>query len=150
MNNEELAGQLKSQSTWRLFFLTIITLGIYSAHYIYRQTKIMNHSLNGGHKISEDLVKFIFVFSYVTAIITIPYLFAPEGHSIETLYDLLDLIWGILIVIWAFKARNRMNMLLSAVKGQPHWFHGLWTFLFTNLYFNFKINKLNEMKNSKE
>ncbi len=149
MNNEELVGQLKSQSTLRLFLLTLITLGIYSTHYIHRQTKIMNHRLDGEHKISENLVKFIFVFAYISVILTIPYLFVPERPT-EPVYELLDLIWAILIVVWAFKARNRMNMLLGASKGQPHWFHGLWTFLFTNLYFNFKVNKLNEMKNSKK
>ena len=37
-----------------------------------------------------------------------------------------------------------MNTLLAATKVEPDWFHGLWTFLFTTLYFNFKINKLND------
>ena len=100
MNSKEIVGQLKSQSTLRLFLLTLITLGIYSAHYIHRQTKIMNHSLDGEHKISEGLVKFIFVFAYVSVILTIQYLFVPERPT-EPVHDLVDLIWGILIVIWA-------------------------------------------------
>ncbi len=31
--DEIIVHQLKNQSTWRLFFLTVITLGIYIAHY---------------------------------------------------------------------------------------------------------------------
>jgi len=80
----------------------------------------------------------------VAVILIVPYILVEEGHPVEAISDLLDSVWGILVLIWAFKARNRMNMLLSVTKNDPRWFHGLWTFLFTALYFNFKINKLNE------
>ena len=41
-------------------------------------------------------------------------------------------------------ARNRMNKLLGVTQRQFHWFSGLWTFLFTPFYFNYKINQLAE------
>jgi hypothetical protein len=143
MSREEILSQLKSQSTWRLFFLSFITLGIYTAHYIKRQTRIMNQYLDKERRISEGFVSTILILAYVTVILVIPYVLIEEG-LIEGISNVLDAVWSILVLVWAFKARNRMNMLLSATKDQARWFHGLWTFLFTALYFNFKINTLNE------
>jgi len=140
MNASEITGQLKSQSTGRLFLLSLITLGIYAAHYLKRQTRIINQHLDREHHISEGFASFLLFFTYVTAILVIPYVLVEEGHPVETISDVLDIVWGILVLIWAFKARNRMNLLLTATKDQPHWFDGLWTFLFSVFYFNFKIN----------
>ncbi len=144
MNRGEIVGQLKSQSTLRLIFLTVITLGIYTAHYIKRQTTIINQYLDTELQISEDFVNCLLILAYVTAILVVPYVLVEEGHPVELISDWLDRVYGVLVLIWAFKARNRMNRLLAVTKQQPHWFHGLWTFLFTAFYFNFKINNLNE------
>jgi hypothetical protein len=127
-----------------LIFLSLVTLGIYSAHYIKRQTLTLNVYLDKERQISEGFVNSILILAYVTVILLVPYFLVEEGHPIETKSDSLDTIWAVLVVIWAFKARNRMNTLLAAPKGQADWFHGLWTFLFTVFYFNFKINTMNE------
>jgi len=142
MNHGEIIRQLKSQSTWRLLFLSLITIEIYSAHYIKRQTAIINQHSDWERQISEGFVNFILILTYVIVLLLIPYALVEEGHPVKAISDLLDMVWIILVLIWAFKARNRMNMLLAVTKDQPHWFQGLWTFLFTYLYFNFKINKL--------
>lgn len=144
MERDEILSSLKRESTWRLFFLGFIILGIYIAHYIKRQTACMNQYLDKEKRISEELVWTILILTYISVILFIPYIFVEEGSPIEAIGNLLDTIWGILLVVWAFKARNRMNMLLSATKESKFWFEGLWTFLFTALYFNFKVNALSE------
>ena len=144
MDRDEILSTLRRESTWRLFFLSIITLGIYAAYYIKRQTACINQYLDQKRQISGELVGAILILTYVTAILFVPSLLVEEGHPIAAISNLLDKIWFILEVVWAFKARNRMNMLLSATKDDEAWFHGLWTFLFTVLYFNFKINTLSE------
>jgi hypothetical protein len=74
----------------------------------------------------------------------IPYNLVEEGHPIEMISDLMDRVWNIMLLVWAFKFRNRMNTQLASTPGQQNWFHGAWVFLFEFLYINFKINKLNE------
>lgn len=143
MERDEILSTLRRESTLRLFLLGVITLGIYFAHYIKRQTACMNQYLDQERRISGELVWTILILAYISLILFVPYIFVEEGNPIEAISNLLDTIWGILLVVWAFKARNRMNMLLSATKGSEAWFHGLWTFLFTVLYFNFKIIKVN-------
>lgn len=144
MTSKELVSHLKSQSTWRLVLLSLITLGVYTAHYIKRQTRIINEQLDKKRQIPEVLVATILVLSYVSIILLIPNIMVEEGHPITKICGLLDKLWSLFIIIWAFNARNRMNQLLAVNKGQPHWFHGFWTFLFSPFYFNFKINRLND------
>lgn len=141
---EPMLKALKSQSTWRLVFLSIITLGIYFAHYIRRQTNILNQNLSGSERISGSFISAILVLSYVSAFLMVPYSLVEEGHIIESISDLADGVLNILLLVWAFKARNRMNVILRAQAGSSKWFHGLWTFLFIGLYFNYKVNQLNQ------
>jgi hypothetical protein len=119
-------------------------LGIYTAHYIKHQTTTINQYLDKERQISEGFISSILILAYVSVILIVPYVLAEEGHPIEAVSDLLDSVWGVLVLVWAFKARNRMNMLLAATEDQAHWFNGLWTFVFQAFYFNFKINELNE------
>jgi len=136
--------ELKNQSTWRLFFLTVVTFGVYSAHYIRRQTNILNKSLSEDDQISSWFIGAILFLSYASLALLVPSLLAENGHDIEGVANSLDRIGNIAFVIWAFKARNRMNTILQSVSGSRNWFHGLWTFLFGVMYFNYKVNKLNE------
>jgi heme/copper-type cytochrome/quinol oxidase subunit 3 len=96
MNCRATVSQLKSQSTWRLLFLSLVTLGIYTAHYIKRQTRIINQQLAKKHQISEDLVSVILILAYVTVILLVPYFLVEEGHPVERISNKLDLVWIIL------------------------------------------------------
>jgi hypothetical protein len=144
--DNELILKLKHQSTWRLFFLGLITFGVYWAHYLKRQNHIINEYLDEPQKIPEGLILAIFVISYVSLFMLVPYFLVEEGHPVEKFSDLLDFVWCIGLLVWGFKARNRMNALSSNEESKNYWFSGLWTFLFSPLYFNFKINKICKQK----
>ena len=88
------------------------------------------------------------VISYLSLALFIPYLFVEETHPVAALSGLVDFICSVTLIVWGFKARNRMNVILSNSKTDNEWFHGFWTFLFTPLYFNFKVNKLDKSRTS--
>ena len=145
MKDENLIEQLKDQSTWRLLVLGIVTGGIYFAHYIKRQTARINNRLEGDAVISGGFIDAIIVLSYLSVALAILNCVPDEEvHATRQLSSLADQSWGILLIIWGFKARNRLNALYAFGKDDEGWFHGLWTFLFTPLYFNYKVNLLNE------
>ena len=80
MDRAKILNALRSQSTWRLFFLGLITLGIYVAHYIKRQTTQMNQYLDLEKQISHTFVNIFLILSYVSVILLIPYILVEEGH----------------------------------------------------------------------
>ena len=142
--NTRIITDLQSESTWKLFGLSFITYYVYAAHYMKRQTKIMNEHCE--NKISDGFILFIISISYLSLALLVAYLFVEESHPITKISEFVDRICTISYLVWGFKARNRMNLILSSEKKSKEWFHGLWTFLFTPLYFNFKVNKLEEMQ----
>ena len=146
MNTEHsLIRELKSQSTWRLFGLGFITFGVYFAHYIQRQTDIINKYCEEDDEISDVLVTMILVLSYVSILFFFAGIISREGSQIlEEIQNLIDTVANIFFIVWGFKARNRVHQILEIRKYSYSWFSGLWTFLFTPLYFNYKVNELNE------
>ncbi|ODS63899.1 MAG: hypothetical protein ABS41_04435 [Arenimonas sp. SCN 70-307] len=142
MLHDNLIRDLKVHSTWRLLGLSLITYGVYQAHYIVRQTRTMNTYLPGERKISMSFVMAILALSYITLGLFIGFWFVDEHHPIAVAGNFLDLVWALMVLFWGFYARNRINAHTAARRGEAHWFSGLWTLLFTPLYFNYKINVL--------
>jgi hypothetical protein len=141
----KIIPELKYGSTWKLFGLALITYGVYLAHYIKKQTATINEQCEVDERISDSFVTFIMAISYLSLALFIPYLFVEETHPIAALSGLVDFVCNVTLIVWGFKARNRMNVILSSSKTDNEWFHGFWTFLFTPLYFNFKVNQLGKI-----
>ncbi|MEM6277890.1 MAG: hypothetical protein AAF733_00325 [Verrucomicrobiota bacterium] len=145
--NPEVLNQLRRESTWRLFFLTLITLFVYPAHYIAKQTRIINDHVEESERIESGKVWAIFIVSYVSMVLFVGYFFVEEDHPIAVASNISDKVHSILLLFWAFSARKRINQVTRAYKGSAEWFHGFWTFLFTFLYLNYKINSLTKSQN---
>ncbi len=134
--------ELQSQSTLRLFLLTAVTYAVYPVYFLRRLTNHANVDLALDQRISHDFVVANFFFAYLSLAMFVPYLIVPEGHPVEAISGLIDLVSAVLILVWCFKVRNRLNSLLVLAPGSASWFDGLWTFFFQFLYINYKINVL--------
>lgn len=144
MSHADLIRDLKSQSTWRLLGLGIVTYGVYYAHYCATQSQVINRHLGDKPHIPAGLVATFIILSYVSLGLLLGYLLVDKHHPIAILSNVADKLWIVLLLIWGFMVRNRINSLNSITPEDPRWFHGFWTFLFTPLYFNYKVNVLNE------
>jgi hypothetical protein len=149
VRNDELLNELHGQSTVRLVLLCILTLGIYAAHYIKRQSAILNRYVADQKVIPGWFVHTAMYLAYITALLVIPYILLEEGHPIAQISDKLDILLSICFVIWGFYARNKMNSLLRSSRDDASWFSGFWALLFTPFYFNYKVNVLHRGSLSK-
>ena len=144
--NRELIQSLREQRTVRLLALNVVTLGIYGAHYMVRQSTRLNAHLAPEKQISRDLTILILVTSYAATGMALVYFFQlPLEHPLVRAADATGLIASVLKWVWGFKMRNRMNVILGVKRGEFGWFSGIWTLLFTPLYFNFKVNELHDV-----
>jgi len=139
MKNIEIIKSLKDQSTWVLFFLFIITYGVYGAYYVKEKSNIMNSALEEGNKISQGFINAVMVINWLSLALFIVYL-NVDGEFIIS--SLVDLVANIMFIVWAFMARNRVNTYCGLSGSDASWFHGFWTFLFTLYYFNYKVNTI--------
>ncbi len=143
MDREKIITHLKSQGTWRLVLLSIITLGIYTAHYIKRQTCIFNKYLDQDQKMSIIFVYFILLLSYVRAIMLISPVFVEQWPINENVTDLWNKIWVLLIICWAFIARRKINEFILSSSKRTQWLNRGLTFFFSVFYINYMINFIN-------
>lgn len=147
-------------STWLVLLLSIVTLGFYCLWWIFDRTRKFN-------SISEDKVSMRLVISYIVIVLmsVVAFLsiskYAPTTtisgfqadadiknsvnsllilSSVVMLFWLFNTISFILLEIWAFKFRNRLNSLTHS-HGQKTWAGGVMTFFFTVLYMSYKINQ---------
>jgi len=139
-----LLGALRDQSTWRLVGLALVTYGVYGAYYCRRQAQVLNEFLPPEDPVSDALSGALIVTNWLSLLLFFPYLLVEEGHFLEPVSAGVDLVSNVLFIVWGFAARRRMNGLLTAQPGEPGWFHGLWTFLFSPFYFNYKVNRLGD------
>ncbi|RJG41859.1 DUF4234 domain-containing protein [Motilimonas pumila] len=140
----EQINRLKCLSTWKLFFLSIITLGIYTAHYARQQSKIIDELDHDLPAIGQTYVSLLFWLSCISATTAVLSIIDDTNLGLTMVDSLLSLSVNILMLVWAFKARNRINQALGAMPKNWYWFHGFWTFLFSPLYINYKINSVSE------
>ena len=136
--------ELRSQSTARLILLTVVTYAVYPAHFLNRLTSRINVSLHPSRRISNGFVVANFVFAYLSLSMFVAYIFVPAGHPFETVSNLADTVTGLLLLIWSFKVRNRLNALMTSTPDAASWLSGPWTFVFQHFYINYKINTLGE------
>lgn len=149
MNKYKIYKELVNQSTWILLLFSTITLGIYTAYYIFMQTNKINNYLDTNEKLSNILVTFIILSSFVS---TFSYFFGIvlETNMFDDIESVFSYIFIILTIIWGLKVRSVMNRLMNYHKDDNEWFSILWTVLFTPYYFNYKITCMcNKIKSAK-
>jgi len=133
------------RSTWAVCCFTLLTFGLYLAHYINNQTKIVNSKLENSEKISNLIIKIIFISSYgMVSLLILHIIFIVLEYelydSITLFKDIFYYISWITTIIWGFIIKNRMNNILDYQKNDKMWFHTFWTLLFSAYYFNYKVN----------
>lgn len=147
MKNLDFLEEIQSQSTWRLFGLSVITGGIYEAYYIHKLTKQINPIVEIGKRLSNALINSIFVLCYLSVIFRIVEKFFEENMEIGIATLLIMLVTRIALITWAFKIRSRIHVHCELDKKTYMWFSAFWTFFYAPIYLNYRINCLVENMN---
>jgi hypothetical protein len=142
MENREIFKALKWGSTFTLILLFFITYGTYMAHYLRRQTFIINAVVVEEDKISTIFINSFMVLSYVSLVLLIGSLFVAEDHPVATMMMLLNLPWMIMLAVWGFTSREAVNNYCKIDRADERWFHGFGAVFFAPFYFNYKVNSI--------
>jgi hypothetical protein len=137
-------SQLKRESTLQLLGLSLVTLGIYPAYYVKIQTQKIDGFAHAMTQIGRALPDLLLWFSCLSAVLLIATWGQPENIYLQLVSSVLNLTINIMYVVWAYKARNRVNAAFNSKEGDSTWFSGVWTLFLAVIYFNFKVNSINE------
>ena len=95
--------------------------------------------------IPEALTILLFALSYISLGLFFGYFLVDDGHPVAIASTVSDKLWMLVVVVWGFYARSAVNKLASFTEDDPRRISGLWTFLFSPLHFNYKINVINQV-----
>lgn len=134
----------KRFTTWGVIGLAIITLGIYGYYWMFSRTKVLN-TLIPENKVASWLVPAVIITGVLNLIFSILPLIAPELAGTLALVSLpFSIIGFVLVIVWAFKFRNRLNIISGSTKGNVFWLGPIITFFFQLYYFQYKINQMHD------
>ena len=132
-------GNFQVQSPWLVLLLSVVTLGVYTVFWLRKNIVILNR-LRPDLKVSPGTATFALVFSVFSLILDVAS-WVSRSQSIDSFSNILDRLYGLLVLILSFQMRNAFNTMLQAQKGGPLWFSGLWTWLLSAIYLQHQINK---------
>jgi len=139
-----LISQLSYIDTWKLIVLAVVTMGIYLAYYIRRQSAVINAISASHESIPAWLVTACQLLAFSSLALFVSHL-VTDNRMTHQADEVIGLIFNISLMAWGFAARQSMHTLLKATPNSGFWFDGLWTVLLSPLYFNYRINSIAEV-----
>lgn len=135
----ELVRAFPRRGLWRMAGLTVITLLAYPYYWMYRRTLILNR-MPGVRPVAPGLVWSSLALAALGYVVT----FAQLGGGDEGLERLglpVVIADAGVFLVWAFTFRARLMLALGITMRDRRWMKGIWTFLFSAFYFQYKLNR---------
>ena len=139
-----VSKQIPKMNVFLMFILTIVTYGIYYPVWCLRRMQWIN-SLSSNRKLGYGLPTFILVAYCISAFILLLVLVTEDVYLVDILdmFDwLLSLAGIIVLLVIAFKIRRILLEHFNENLGLGINISGALTFLFTFLYLQYKMNRL--------
>jgi len=131
--------EFRVMNVWLVLLLTLITLGIYSVFWLRRQNATIN-MLRPDLKATPLFGNIVLGVAFISTGLDIASMIGSSS-SIEGASNILDRIFGLMVLVLSFQVRSGFNLLMRAQKGDAHWVSGLFTWLFRVVYLQYKLNK---------
>ena len=129
--------EMERFSTWGVFFLCIITFGIYYLYwFISRGNKI--NTLAKKSKVKMNMM-YIYLGLYFSSVLFTT--IAPENTTFVLVGSLLSLVSLVTLFIAIFSFRRVIEEVASVGSSEPVKLGGVLTFFFSAFYFPYKINE---------
>lgn len=138
-NNISLTG-FKKLSTWYVLLYTILSLGLYIIYWLFSRTKILNEK-HYSNPVSDALMYSAIVIYLISYPLMLVEVFVPEEAAYVLTSQLISFVGNILLIVWTFKFRNRLNTYLNLEKSNTKYLGPVMTFFFQTLYLSFKLNE---------
>lgn len=129
--------EMKRFSAWGVFFLSIVTFGIYYIYWLISRGNQIN-KISKGSQVKMNML-YIYLAFYIGSIILSAV--AGEDTTLDLASSLLSLIGAVFYIIGAFSFRRVIEEVASVGSNEPVKLGGILTFFFSSLYFQYKINE---------
>lgn len=121
--------------------MSLITLTFYFPFWLRKITRVINRLLP-LNPIGMWFFPASIILTALNLGMVIPEILTDDNPAVVMASKAINRIDAILVLVWVFKIRNRMNVILGAENRSPLWFNAFWTFIFQIFYLQFRINRI--------
>ena len=135
---------LTRKNVWLMFFLTILTLGIYMPYWYLTRHQIFN-ALSSTAKFRQATILIWLLWFVVDSVLVVLSIALPQSGTIKLLTpieSIFNLAAGIFGLILVFRARKILLEHLAIIGRNDIPMSSILTFFFGFLYIQYKINQL--------
>ncbi|WP_024610168.1 DUF4234 domain-containing protein [Pseudoalteromonas sp. TB64] len=119
-------------SAWGVFFLTLITLGIYGVYWLYSR-------INKANTLAKNKVNKNLLYGYLAMyVINFALSFATIPPMLSIVISLTSMVLGLVVI---FSLRSSFIELINEGSKEPVKLGGILTVFFNIIYFQYKINE---------
>jgi len=130
----------QKQSLIKLILLTMITLGIYVPFWFLKQRKIAE-KLSIKKKLYNKLI-YIFIIVFIIRVLFFILDLSSGNLDIRTAYSFFNTLNAIILLVLAFNLRSVLEEYYKKNKVKKREFCRFWTFIFSYLYLQYRINEI--------
>ena len=128
------------QSVWRLIVIVLGSLGCYTALWLWASSRALDRNLP-GRRIASWYFPVSAGLTCASLALVLAELCFPDAATLHVAARIAIYLTFFLLLVWTFKVRNRVNLLLRSTKRSPFWLHGFWTATFGVVYIQKQINE---------
>ena len=126
--------------TLAVIALTIITLSLYLPYWLYTRSTILNDLQE--RPISRTFMMLAVLVYLASFAMIIPESLYPDSQQIILASSAASLVSNIIMLVWVFSFRNRLNEMTAVTRGSKFWLGAVLTFFFQVFYLQYKLNQL--------
>ena len=133
-------------STWYVLGLSIVTINLYAAYWLYTRTNKLNEIIH--FKISHGFMQTTLILYVVSYVVYFGGLILEiQDPAFLMAAAIFDLTVNILILVWVYKFRNRLSETFSG----EHFRIGIvLPFFILHLYLQYKLNELIDLNQNRQ
>ena len=130
--------EMERFSAWGVFFLSVVTFGIYFLYWLITRAQKIN-TLSTGEKANLTML-YAYAGLYVIST-AISFIANPEDTTMAIVSGGISLINLVIYIIGIFSVRRAIRDVINAGGQENVHLGGVLTFFFSAIYFQYKINE---------
>lgn len=146
MKISDLKTEIGHFKTLNMVLLAIVTAGGYFILWLTERYKIFNR-IAGKEIVSRNFIIWVAALMGLSIYLDIA---ATEAEGLQALSSLVDLAWGIMLIVMSFKTAEAMELYFAKNFQAQVKFNKFYLIIFNIYYINYMINALDDIERKHE
>lgn len=147
ISNEQPILQFERKSAWLVFFLSLITFGIYVIYWLYTRIPVANQAINSENKVNINLLNGYIALYILSMVLT--FTAGEDNTTLILIGSGISIASTVTYLVLIFSFRSTLREIINYGNSDAEYtnVNGIITFFGSAIYFQYKINQATDKIN---